>query len=131
MSRSGKRRTWKFASGARIKASVRVKKINTCRENYTLHMLKFLPSIVLSFLFTCALQAQDNRPVLSALPQKPVVEIIYMQEERPVNAEKISDIIINPNSSHCGIKELLEHAVYQASLKGGNAIYISSIRAPG
>lgn len=94
-------------------------------------MLKFLSSFTLGLLFFYTLQAQDNRAVLSAFPQKPVVEVIYMQEAKPVNAEMISELIIKPNSSHCGINELLENAKYQATIKGGNAIYVKSISAPG
>ncbi|MBB6610398.1 energy transducer TonB [Pontibacter sp. Tf4] len=91
-----------------------------------------LSSLVIPALFvSLGAVAQSVRPAISAMPdvRKPHVEIIYLQENKPDDAEKIGHIELAPAGMNCSIKSVLQDAQYQAALKGGNAIYVTGISA--
>ncbi|MCC9165606.1 energy transducer TonB [Pontibacter sp. XAAS-A31] len=60
------------------------------------------------------------------------MEIIYSQEERPLNAQKLGELKITDSgfSLNCGFLEVLELAKAKAVESGGDAVYITSFKAP-
>ncbi len=61
------------------------------------------------------------------------VEVIYQQEERPENAEIMGTVKVNSSDylMYCGITEALAYAKARAAERGGNAIYVTTLRPPG
>lgn len=86
-----------------------------------------LPALLLAF----NLLAQERRSSLTGaqVPNRLPVQVIYEQEKRPNNAE-VLDKINSPELSklHCNVAELLKAAQLQATLKGGDALYVISIK---
>lgn len=82
-------------------------------------------------MITFTAKAQIS-PLTGALsPYHAGVEIIYPQESRPLDAEKIGTIKLKRGSYlACDIDNQLAFAKAEAVEKGGNALYITSIQPP-
>lgn len=95
-------------------------------------LVKFSSLVILALFTALGAIAQSGRPAISAMPaaQKSPVEIIYLQEKKPDNAEKIDQIELASGGMNCSIKSVLQDAQFQAALRGGNAIYVTGISTP-
>ena len=91
------------------------------------HLIPLVCALALSY----TAGAQTN-PVASALnTYESGVEVIYPQESRPLDVEKIGSIKLKKGSYlACDIDNQLAFAKAEAIEKGGNAIYITSINPP-
>lgn len=76
-------------------------------------------------------QAQASSGNLYSEPTDPQVEVIFMQERLPSGGEKLGQLNFKTGrKTPCDIHDLMALAKAQAVEKGGNALYVTSIKPP-